>query len=312
MKKFSIIVPLYNTEKYIGECIDSIINQDYDNWELIIVNDGSKDNGRDIVLNYSNNDSRIKLIDQSNSGVSVARNNGLKNAVGDFIIFLDSDDWLEPNSLSLISKYDSDFIILGFNKCYVDRVDSIVDNNVEINNRSDVIDNIYLNEKIQGFLCTKVFKKSIINDHNMKFDEKIRICEDLIFVDEYVKYCNSFNYIDVALYNYRMRKSSASFSAVKNKDTSSLDAYMYLIDKNKDDLNIINALNYSFLCNYYKVKKYCTNEQKMFAKKICKNEKNIISNLSRGQKFRFYIVKYNYSLFLLLKKYKDKKLNLYD
>ena len=101
--KFSIIVPVYNVEKYIEKCLESILNQTYDNFEIIVINDGSTDNSKKILDNYKTN-KKIKIINQDNQGLSIARNNGLGAASGDYILFIDSDDYIEEELLSTLNK----------------------------------------------------------------------------------------------------------------------------------------------------------------------------------------------------------------
>jgi len=93
----SIITPMYNAEKYVGQTINSVLSQTYENWEMLIVNDGSKDSSAEIVADYSKKDSRVKLINQPNAGSAAARNNALRNAIGQFICFLDADDLWDNN-----------------------------------------------------------------------------------------------------------------------------------------------------------------------------------------------------------------------
>ena len=97
MPLISLVVPVYNCEKYVGECIESILSQDYSNIELILVNDGSKDNSKNVIEDYSKKDKRIKIINQENSGVSSARNNGMKISKGKYIGFIDADDYVEKD-----------------------------------------------------------------------------------------------------------------------------------------------------------------------------------------------------------------------
>ena len=110
MKKISIIIPIYNTALYLNKCLDSIINQTYKNIEIILINDGSKDNSLKICQEYTFRDNRIILINKQNAGVSQARNDGIKIASGDYIMFVDSDDWLELNTIEIcvneIKNYD--------------------------------------------------------------------------------------------------------------------------------------------------------------------------------------------------------------
>lgn len=116
--KISAIVPVYNSEKYVARCIDSIIAQTYSNWELILVDDGSVDNSLSILHEYEKHDSRIKVIHQSNAGPGIARNTGIQNATGDYIIFVDSDDKIIDNYFDLLSKKNEDVVFID-----IDQVD---------------------------------------------------------------------------------------------------------------------------------------------------------------------------------------------
>lgn len=134
MKKVSIIIPIYNVEKYLNECLDSVINQSYKNIEIICINDGSTDNSFNILKEYSKTDERIKIIDQENKGLLAARIEGLKIATGDYVINLDSDDYLELDTVNIlmnkITLYDVD--VVRFNYC-------INENNVTKSNYNDKV-----------------------------------------------------------------------------------------------------------------------------------------------------------------------------
>ncbi len=97
--KFSIIIPVYNVEEYLAECIDSILSQDYNNIQILCINDGSTDNSLKLLEKYAKKDRRIKIFSQKNQGQGIARNVGIKNATGDYIMFIDPDDWILPNTL---------------------------------------------------------------------------------------------------------------------------------------------------------------------------------------------------------------------
>ena len=116
--KISVIIPVYNVEKYLQKCLESIVNQTFCDWELIAVNDGSSDKNSDILRQYAEYDTRIKVINQQNSGVSAARNAGLDVAKGDFVCFIDSDDYVHPQMLELLlnaaEKENADVAIASF------------------------------------------------------------------------------------------------------------------------------------------------------------------------------------------------------
>lgn len=117
MKKISVIVPVYNMEKYLVRCLESIVNQTYPDLEIICVNDGSTDSSAKILETYASKDKRIKLITKENGGLSSARNAGINAATGEFITFVDSDDWIQPDTYNIVSRYmsDADMLIFGTN-----------------------------------------------------------------------------------------------------------------------------------------------------------------------------------------------------
>ena len=122
-KKISFIIPIYNTEKYINNCIESIVNQGLENYEIILIDDGSTDNSSQICDTLSESNNNIIVYHRKNSGVSASRNFGIKKSTGDKIFFVDSDDTLEPNSLKNIKSIDYDFICFGYKKIFRNTTD---------------------------------------------------------------------------------------------------------------------------------------------------------------------------------------------
>ena len=112
--KLSIIIPVYNVEPYLRECLESVLQQSFADWEAICVNDGSTDNSATILEEYGHKDDRFKIVNQPNGGLSAARNTGLKAATGEYVLFLDSDDWLEGNALEIVSGSLTDEDLLCF------------------------------------------------------------------------------------------------------------------------------------------------------------------------------------------------------
>ena len=115
MPIISIIIPIYNAEKYLSTCIESILSQGFEDFELLLINDGSKDNSLSICNDYAQRDSRIKVFDKPNGGVSSARNLGLDNATGEYVMFVDADDRLAPNALEMFSPYIPDYDFVRMN-----------------------------------------------------------------------------------------------------------------------------------------------------------------------------------------------------
>ncbi|OJX30068.1 MAG: hypothetical protein BGO86_05875 [Chryseobacterium sp. 36-9] len=212
----SLIVPVYNVSLYLKRCIESILVQDFNTFELILVNDGSTDNSLDICKHYANQDSRIRVIDQPNGGVSNARNKGLEVANGEFICFIDSDDWVEPNYLSsFVSFYQTTY------------TDLIISNVVNQKNNSKTNNKPFVERSIQSesfvpedffngnnFILentpfAKLFKKSIIDDNNIRFNINLKNGEDFIFVLQYALVCKKIDFINSYTYNYNKESDSS-------------------------------------------------------------------------------------------------------
>lgn len=305
MKKFSIIIPVYNIEKYIQIAIESILNQKYQDFELIIIDDGSTDKSGEICKQYKN-DKRVKLIQKKNQGVSSARNLGLEKATGEYIIFVDGDDYLEPNTLQIIANNieNNDMIIFGYNEKFKKK---IYQKNMTIN--ETVVDNIksienVVNNKYGGYIFNKVFKKSIIKKYNIKFNLKIHMCEDLLFVIEFLQYAKNIKVIHDILYNYRMRKSSAVWQK-NEKYFTVFDAYKH-IDVILQKLHIDNTgLNYNVIINYLLLnKKEKKTAQKKYQINIQKIKNNIKKNIGTKAKIKMIIIhriKFIYYLYMLIK-----------
>ncbi len=208
MAKVSIIVPIYNAEKYISECIESILNQTYDDFELILVNDGSRDSSATICQNFALQDRRIHYIHKENGGVSSARNEGIKEASGEFIIFIDSDDFIESNMAEmLIKNSEVDFSMCGY-QLYDETTQNVTRQYVcdALNgNIQDLAKNIrnYLSPPFLLGPCFKMFRRSIIEQYNIKFPLDLAYGEDAVFVFEYLHHCEKINIISYVGYAYR-------------------------------------------------------------------------------------------------------------
>lgn len=216
----SFIVPVYQVEDYLGDCIESILVQSYSDWEMILVDDGSRDKSGDICERYAEIDHRIKVVHQTNKGVSVARNVALEIATGKWIWFIDSDDYIVPNALSVlvpaIQSIKCDTIFFGLQHCY----------NGVIEDRDLLVDSIYDRSKqefLQTVHCytnpTMLFSRSIIEKYKLRFTPGLRMAEDLEFQYKYLIHSNRLLQIPEYLYVYQHRDGSAttnSQSAINN------------------------------------------------------------------------------------------------
>ena len=215
MDKISVVVPVYNVEKYLRKCIDSIINQTYKNLEIILVDDGSPDKCGEICDEYAKKDDRIKVIHKKNAGVSSARNDGIDNATGEYIIFVDSDDWLEDNAIEImvdkLNEYDYDCVFCNFymNTKKDKKVRDFLDENYK---NDDIYNNIFKIINLPNFNSpwSKLFKAKIIKENNLYFPKDIPICEDGIFFISYIENIKSIVFVSEPVYNYSVTNASSA------------------------------------------------------------------------------------------------------
>ena len=211
--KFSIIMPVYNVEKYVEKAIRSVMNQTYKNFELIVVNDGTKDNSMDIIKKLQKEDKRIKIFNKENGGLSSARNFGLKYATGEYVCFVDSDDYVHANYLEVlyneILKKKSDLIIFGYNVDVVDFNESVLneidifENYQEFNRKNKLY---FENVSMIGYAWNKCFKRSIIEENNLTYEEGTSYIEDIIFNCDFIKQCTNIIIIPNIIYHYVQRE----------------------------------------------------------------------------------------------------------
>lgn len=265
--KISIIMPVYNKEKYLYKSIKSILNQTYENFELIIVNDGSTDNSSSICHKFEQEDSRIKVIDIENNGVSNARNIGIKNANGQYIQFIDADDYIDKYMLedlvNLSEKYNTDIIITEIKK-----VDLKSNKSKEIllpfsglKSIDDMMDNFAQVQKetgIYGCVSNKFIRKSIIDEYGLKFDKRLWLAEDLDFYLELYKYVTNVYFCNKAYYYYVQEAENSSTTSDKKHDylqqaeiiIKEKEMLDYKNALNKNNLEVVNSIIINFIMSY--------------------------------------------------------------
>jgi glycosyltransferase involved in cell wall biosynthesis len=184
----SLIVPVYNEEKHLELCLDSLLNQSYENLEIICIDDGSTDNSPDILNDYMNNDSRITVLTQSNHGLSVSRNNGVARANGKYVLFVDADDWIEKDTIKMLyetaERNDSEIVLYNAIEEYTDRQRKRIYplNNDNINWAEFSFDYTFNKKLVLNtylVVWTKFFKKSFLDKYDLHF--KYRLFEDNLF-----------------------------------------------------------------------------------------------------------------------------------
>lgn len=211
MAKISIIMPIYNLEKYLSKSLDCVLSQTFKDFEVILVNDGSKDDSAKICDEYSEKDNRIKVIHKENEGSGPTRNRGIEVAIGEFMMFLDGDDLIEDNMLekmySTITENDLDLVICNhstFNKDINDKVTKKSCGNYIVRGKNEcrkTYVDLLKNELVQP-PWNKIYRSAIIKNNNIRFPD-LRRSQDAVFNCNYFEYVNSYEVIEDSLYNYR-------------------------------------------------------------------------------------------------------------
>lgn len=205
----SIIIPVYNAQQYIAKCIDSVISQSYINWELILVDDGCTDKSGEICDKYAQKDKRIKVFHKKNGGVSSARNTGISEAVGEWLYFIDSDDFIDSDTLSKSIKKNveiPDLIVHGLVNDYIynGKSCSLLYKKIEDNDYKEIIEFTDRYGLLKGPVC-KLFRHSIVKENKLFFDESICYGEDTKFSFEYLQKCKSIAFVPEHFYHYCFR-----------------------------------------------------------------------------------------------------------
>ncbi len=327
-KIVSVIIPVYNVEKYVEKCIISVLNQTYKNIEIIIVNDGSTDKSEEIILKYVKEDRRIRYISKENGGLSSARNKGIETATGDYICFIDSDDWIAVNFieclLSRIEQDKSDISICNIKHVYSDNIDNNekipnyhIDINETINNKT-ALQYLFNGKKYQNHAVNKLYKLNLFKDNNIRFPEN-RIYEDaftmykLLYKAKKISLCNEYLY-----FYLKTREGSILNTKFNQKRLDLLDA-MVEISKEQfiKKMNIHDEFQEFYLTNlcglfyyifpYYNLKtrkEWKDNIRKIQIHESKKISKGYIKNkqLSLVKKIQVFLIYNNPILFCYIMK----------
>ena len=287
--KISVIVPVYNAEKYLSDCIDSILNQTLKEIELILINDGSTDNSLQICREKASKDSRVKIINKKNEGQGYARNIGIDRAKGEFITFVDSDDYIDKEAYEkmyeLCKKYHADYCITPFSIKNNIKKDKIkIYEGKEIRNKIliDLLGNYPQNSigsVIGPSVCTKLFNSKIIKDNKIKFiSERQYSSEDNIFNINYILFSNTYIMYNKNFYHYRNVDNSFSHRYRNEYLKKINNMYIYIKDnlfKEKMNDREKLCLNNNIMCQYI----VCITQEITMVKQT-----NIIAKLKRIKK----------------------------
>lgn len=228
----SVIVPVYNVEKYIERCIESILGQTFTDFELIIVNDGSTDKSGEICDRYSNNDPRIRIIHKENGGQSEARNQGLDYSIGNYICFVDGDDFIEPNHLSvlfeLIKKYDANIAVGGIYNCYENYRVPQCKKSIEFRcDGEEALKKMLEGVEISGSPCCKLIRREFVENRYFIVGKTY---EDAFYLPELLLAADNIAVTTEPLYNYWHRTNSTTTVPFDKRSMYVIEAYEYTMN----------------------------------------------------------------------------------
>lgn len=315
----SVIIPIYKVEPYLPKCLDSVINQTYNNLEIILVDDGSPDNCGAICDAYKAKDERIIVIHQANKGLSMARNAGLDICTGEYIAFVDSDDWVEPEYIeSMLETVEDDTIVACgvtiHGEQYLRSV--VIENNIVITGH-EVIEAYLLENPLMEYVFFAVWNKLF----SRKMFEKLRFPKGLLYEDLYIfidifAQIEKLKIINVILYNYRNREGSITKSLTKKSffDINlALDRHEYLLKDKSGIAEIINKRRFNCCCN--ELRAVYSNRLNLKELELKEVQENLISYMSKLENPTFklymkaYLLLYCPPLFMLLFNIKNKYLS---
>lgn len=227
----SVIISCYNGEKYLNRLLTSLLEQTDNRFETIIVNDGSTDNSAKIISQYSER-LNLKYVEIKNSGVSRARNEGLKYVSGEYIYFIDCDDWIDNNTIAFFNKLivnqPQDLYIFNYYK------DNVIIDDINIKegkfNREKTLELLFSSVSFKGYLWNKLFKTSVIKNNLLQFDESIRFSEDLLFTVNFLKWTDEVTYIKETFYHYNINDTSITKKYYSKSKITGLKAIEKSID----------------------------------------------------------------------------------
>lgn len=241
--KVSIVVPVYNAEKSLKDCVESIINQTYGNWELWLVDDGSRDCSGQICDEYEMADARIRAVHKRNEGVSIARNTGLERATGEYVIFVDSDDYLEADALEkavdVIHKSKTDVVMFGFYYHYAESGECVQNilSETFVGNTEEFVSEMFgemFGKELLNPPWNKLVKRELLIQNKVFFESDFSICEDMIFTIGILEKCSKIAFLNLPLYHYIYKKED---NLVNKFHANYFEALSFYINKTKKYLS---------------------------------------------------------------------------
>lgn len=292
--KVSVIIPVYNTGKYLKRCLNSVVNNTYKNIEIICINDGSTDDSGKVLETFKKKDNRIVILERKNEGVSAARNAGLRVATGDFVTFIDSDDWVHEKYFEILLKNaTNDDIVIGSYKNVMEyEEDSPIDCFEEI--QTNALSDCFFNEHVRKYVCGRIYRKNVID--NIYFPREIHLGEDTIYNVKLFSTVATLNVriINVPLYYYFNRANSAVHVLPPDAFLKKAEWYLDNLDKQyrRKDFLLIEALQtvlvyryMIYILNDYKAKKTA---RKLL--RFCRRKLVIEQDLLNARKIKYILI----------------------
>ncbi len=296
MKRVSVVVPVYNMEKYLCRCMDTLLNQSTDDMEIILVDDGSKDESAEMCDDYAKKyPDLIRTVHKENGGLSSARNAGIDVSKGEYVIFPDPDDWVEPDYiarlLEIYDQYSPDLACVGHFVDYESGESVVANKNTPFVtlDRLDAQKALMSYPNVCGFAWNKLYKLSIIRQHNLRFLDDVGTTEDMDFAYRYLKYCQNICFDpQTRVYHYFQRGDSATLCGFSMGNFNSIRTYEKIIEDSVDNKELITiakqqicntAIN--LICAYKKEKI----DNKQVYKSLRKYLKNNLPTYLSGKEF---------------------------
>lgn len=288
MKQVSVIIPNYNSEKYIKRCLDALLNQEYKVDEIIVVDDCSTDKSKEIIKQYTEKYDNIFLEEnKTNKGVSFSRNKGIEIAKSEYIVFCDPDDWYEKDAIKKMmeykTRYDADYVVAGYYMTHNS------EKRIEIKYnglfRDTVVDKDICISYMPITSSAKLIKKSIFTEHNLKYPEGIKNCEELPVIPVAAYWANKVVYMDECIYNYYQRENSASNNKLEDLSFYDITYNQFcqsILNANKEAVlqrmveHLLYSKTYSLVKNNYSNKEIIENIEKCKTNLEGQNVKTIL------------------------------------
>ena len=311
--KISVIVPVYNSEEYLYRCIESILKQTYEAFELIIVDDGSSDNSWKILKDYSRRDKRIKIIHQENAGPGIARNRGIEEATGEYVVFVDSDDFIDRDYFLKLSRKTEDVIFIDVNQ--VNETFELICTEY-MSDKQGISKDEFIRSQMTGKInwggVRKSVKRDLLEKYNIRYSDH-KIGEESIFSFLILYYATSFSFIEGAVYTYINREGSQSdfkiddpwgnVAEVLKREIVKIDKYSFYADTINAFFITAEVVALDRLAQNNNLFQYVSQSRdvmKLYRKRIDENYKIDYKNMPTKAKAVSFFIKHEMSLMIYM------------